>query len=373
MSSRRPPELKSVVFQSLDLTHGHGNLLGESYWELISPWRGESLILNTGPAPRSGAAGSILWSILEERPHQKYFLTRRACAGIIRRASERGKPLPEQLRISLEIQAGVREGNHQPALGRSVAFAANQRDEVRDLHAVSVALGAQPGMKQQTFIANGGVPKGNGDCILTENVHENHGIDARYTGPYEVSPTISARCGTGGNNVPLVEEPPTAFCISGNIVDRKPHNGGNGLGINEDVAFSLTTADRHAVFSRQRVDVFAENEVASTESARQHKDATDLVMQPPADEEKSCILRGTNLIRRLTPLECERLQGFPDGWTNILGASDSARYKALGNSVAIPCVEYVMRGIAIVLRSERRRRVWIVILVVAVESTSAGI
>lgn len=42
------------------------------------------------------------------------------------------------------------------------------------------------------------------------------------------------------------------------------------------------------------------------------------------------------LVRRLTPLECERLQGFPDNWTNIEGASDSPRYKALGNSVAIP-------------------------------------
>ena len=52
------------------------------------------------------------------------------------------------------------------------------------------------------------------------------------------------------------------------------------------------------------------------------------------------------LVRRLTPLECERLQGFPDGWTDIPGASDSARYRALGNSVAIPCVEFVMRGIA---------------------------
>ena len=67
-----------------------------------------------------------------------------------------------------------------------------------------------------------------------------------------------------------------------------------------------------------------------------------------------CILDSPNLIRRLTPLECERLQGFPDGWTNIPGASDSARYKALGNSVAIPCVEYVMRGIAIVLKNEHR-------------------
>jgi len=96
--------------------------------------------------------------------------------------------------------------------------------------------------------------------------------------------------------------------------------------------------DHHAVYSRQRVDVFQDNDVASTESARQYKDATDLVCQA-AD--------GPLLIRRLTPLECERLQGFPDGWTDLPGASDSARYKALGNSVAIPCVEYVMRRIVL--------------------------
>ncbi len=46
VSSRRSSELKSVVFQSLDLTPGHGNLLGESYWELISPWRGDASTLN---------------------------------------------------------------------------------------------------------------------------------------------------------------------------------------------------------------------------------------------------------------------------------------------------------------------------------------
>lgn len=99
--------------------------------------------------------------------------------------------------------------------------------------------------------------------------------------------------------------------------------------------------DHHAVFNRQRVDQFVEQDVASTESARQHKDATDLVCQP--DSVRQC------LIRRLTPLECERLQGFPDGWTDIATASDSARYKALGNSVAIPCVTFVLRGIAAVL------------------------
>lgn len=93
--------------------------------------------------------------------------------------------------------------------------------------------------------------------------------------------------------------------------------------------------DHHAVYSRQRVDDFRENGVVSTQSARQHKDATDLVCQKAEAY--------AYLIRRLTPLECERLQGFPDGWTDIPDASDSARYKALGNSVAIPCVDFVMQ------------------------------
>ena len=103
--------------------------------------------------------------------------------------------------------------------------------------------------------------------------------------------------------------------------------------------------DRHSVYARQRVDQFRDDEIASTESARQHKDATDLVCQPPSIWDADC----RNLIRRLTPLECERLQGYPDGWTDVPGASDSARYKALGNSVAIPCVEYLMQRVAMVI------------------------
>ena len=127
--------------------------------------------------------------------------------------------------------------------------------------------------------------------------------------------------------------------------------------------------DRHCIYARQRVDVFKDGEVVSTQSARQHKDATDLVCQPSVYgqsqfggyQEGISTLRASGgdhgggsenlavaaiqetpqLIRRLTPLECERLQGFPDGWTDIPGASDSARYKALGNSVYLIMV--VMR------------------------------
>lgn len=379
--------------------------------------------------------GSSLSRILQDNPPRRYYLTRKACLGILRRAAERGKELPEKLKWALEMQAGLvwpgveksEEADAYDELSQSVAFAANQRDEVRDLHDVDGALGAQPGMKQQTFIAAGfsagqgskagGVGYQEGcsptlkasdsgtnmvpsvlclndqggsvmDCsedvsgtIRAQEhghqplVYENHGIDARYTGPHSVAPTMSARYGTGGNNVPLVEQQDTSvYCIVGNAIDRQPQNGGNGIGYQKDIAYTLTATDHHAVFSRQRVDVFTENEVVSAESARQHKDATDLVAQPYQDavgtlvrsdhkgisnqyvSDDKCIVESPNLIRRLTPLECERLQGFPDSWTNIPGASDSARYKALGNSVAIPCVEYVMRGITIVLRPECRRQ-----------------
>ena len=433
-SSRRSSELKSVVFQSLDLTPGAGNLLGEFYWELISPWRGDALTLNTGVSPREEKESSLS-QILQDDPPDKYYLTRKACLGILRRAFERGKELPRKLNQALEIQSGVAPPadtvhNQQPphasqqdgciegfdgyngdltgaaaatlgvncgmSTGRNglvqpIAFAANQRDEVRDLHDVAGALGAQPGMKQQTFVAGfsagagasaGGIgynesvaptlkgsPGGNcmpsvlclndqGGSVMncSENisgtlraqehghqplVYENHGIDSRYTGPHKVAPTMSARYGTGGNNVPLVEQEADAICIAGNTVDRQPQNGGNGLGCQDDLAYTLTATDRHAVYSRQRVDDFRHNDVASTQSARQYKDATDLICQ----QAEAC----AHLIRRLTPLECERLQGFPDGWTDIPGASDSARYKALGNSVAIPCVEFIMSRIAAAL------------------------
>ncbi|WP_242869871.1 DNA cytosine methyltransferase [Desulfitobacterium hafniense] len=430
----------------------------------------------------------------------------------------------------------------------AIAFAANQRDEVRDLHDVAGAIQAQPGMKQQTFVAQpliclndqggnrmditeevtstlragmgghpplvsqpnclngwdtqqsrvftpegmaptlagadggggrnpagllfaaGVVSKGDGDCFLMPEVHtaitggggqagqgypcvltagfcgnasaeargigyqaecsptiktgtapsvlclndqggsqmhcteditgtlraqehghqplvfENHGIDSRYSGPHAVAPTMSARMGTGGNNVPLVGTP-VAFsldskesnsmksanpysgcretdvartidtgspdpsknqggiailqetiCIAGNTIDREPENGGNGLGCQPDISYTITTSDRHAVCEPYQEVVGAlcrgDEKGIGSQYVSQNK----------------CIVERRNLIRRLTPLECERLQGFPDGWTLIPGASDSARYKALGNSVAIPCVDFVLRGIAYFLQ-----------------------
>ena len=383
-----------------------------------------------------------------------------------------------------------------------MAFTCNQRDEVRNLHDVSGAIQAQPGMKQQTFIAEsprqcgtncltsgdtqqdrvfteesvaptlagadgrggrnpggllltaafcaGAGPSAGGigyqeECAPTlkasesgtnmvpsvlclndqggrrmditkditatlrsqEHGHsplimgnqpelfENYGIDSRYTGPHEVAPTMSARYGTGGNNVPLISQPSVfladsgedakpaeTYCIAGNIIDRQDQNGGNGIGVQPDISYTVTATDRHCVFSQQRSDEYARNELVSTQSARQYKDATDLVCETEVagldcrNGLENGDLSGTlqsktsggyslnnvhpvrvgKLIRRLTPLECERLQGFPDFWTDIPGASDSARYKALGNSVAIPCVEHVLRGVAYFLRKFKREK-----------------
>lgn len=316
------------------------------------------------------------------------------------------------------------------------AFHINQREETINLNGISGALMATTNMQMQTFVAEGmrkfesaekkeeclclndqggermdvsvditatlragmsghpplvmGIQQGSAgteeipDPALTEEAEtggnnqqilfENHGIDARYTGPHEVAPTMSARYGTGGNNVPLVSDMPESYCIAGNIIDREVQNGGNGLRCQPDISYTLTSADRHAVFSRQRSDEFLQNRVTATQSARQHKDATDLVCEPYQNtvgtigytdhkginnqyvSEDKCIVENRKLIRRLTPLECERLQGFPDHWTDIPGASDSARYKALGNSVAIPCVDFVLRGIAYFLRKMKEEK-----------------
>lgn len=371
LSWRKLLDYIAPPYQFLDLTPGAGNLLGQFEWEMRSALHGGAFLRNTGPSPRD-ATESCLSQILEDHPPKKYYLTTAACLGILRRAKERGKPLPKALDTALRIQAGLI--GLPESRGKTVPF-----DD-------SAAF-AQLGMKQQTFAASfsagasatagtigyaeevaptlKGSPSGN--CMpsvlcvndqggkridLSEDmsgtlranekghqplVYENHGIDARIRESGEISPTVIARYGTGGGNTPLVQEPNEVYCIVGNIIDRQPENGGNGCGYQENLAYTITTCDRHAVFARQRVDEFRNDDIASTQSARQAKDATDLVVEPDRQY--------AQLIRRLTPWECELLQGFPLDWTDIPSASDSARYRALGNSVAIPCVEFIMKSL----------------------------
>ncbi len=478
-SSRRSSRLRNQSFMLLDLRAGAGNMLGP-YWEIDPQWLGCGGTLNTSECPKD-AAESSLSAILQEEVPSKYYLTRKACLGILRRAGERGKDLPPQLELALKAQAGLisleefrasppaggvvrRERAEEDCLtpwdtqqariftpeGKAPTLASADGGGGRNpggllFAAGVVSKGSEGGMPGQeypcaltaAFCAGAGaaagtigyqeevaptlkgtasgsmmpsvlclndqggsvmecsenvtgtlraqehghqplifdnhgqdtrfrgpvsaaqtVPasfgQGGNNQPLVVGVYENHGIDARYTGPHRVSPTLTNRNGSGGNNLPLVSVPPETFCILGNTVDCAPENGGHGLGVQKELSFTLTSEHRHAVFTRQRTDHFQEGDVASTESARQYKDATDHIYQAAkraASEAfaQTCAAALPKLIRRLTATECERLQGFPDGWTGIPGASDSARYRALGNSVAIPCVEFIMRGIAMAM------------------------
>ena len=196
-----------------------------------------------------------------------------------------------------------------------VAFAQNQRDEVRDLGEKSACLSAEPGMKQQTYV------------------------------------------------------------LQGNMIGRSEGNGPQGDGINEDVSFTLNTVDRHAVYIMTTGSFTqVEEDIAPTIMARDYKDPNAV-----------CMGRGYT-VRRLTPTECARLQGFPDWWCADLGIepttddlrywcdvfethrrivggyskpkslkqitkwlrdphSDAAEYKMWGNGVALPCVWFVLCGI----------------------------
>lgn len=103
-SSRKLSALKRVPVMCLDLTPGAGDLLGRPFWEMNSAWLGESSTLSSGESP-SVAEESSLSLILEDEPPPRYYLSRAACLGILRRARERGTELPRELKEALEAQA----------------------------------------------------------------------------------------------------------------------------------------------------------------------------------------------------------------------------------------------------------------------------
>lgn len=273
----------------------------------------------------------------------------------------------------------------------------------------------------------------------TAVVVEHHPMDSRVKVRNDgVVQTLSSRMGTGGNNVPLamsakaygicsrdsnamlspnpragIYEADTArtldrsggnpacnqggiaVCVQGSMIGREEKNGPQGSGVHEGTSFTLNTADRHAVAYAMTTGGFAEVhlEIAATLMARDYKDpqAAFAPLTTLAQEMES---RPRYIVRRLTPSECGRLQGFPDGWCDgletpeptddellwwaevfethrkIMGTStkpaslkqvakwlknpysDSAAYKMWGNGVALPCVSFVMAGIVLLTQNE---------------------
>lgn len=187
---------------------------------------------------------------------------------------------------------------------------------------------------------------------------------------------------TVGVAIPIADK---ATRYKGGGSTRNNDGSANGLGIGEPgaPANTLTAADRHGVacFAQQAIGEYEESEKASCLKRRDYNDSTDLILWE-------------YIIRRLTPLECCRLQGFPDNWAEELGIteptqedidhwrevfrtqmeamgeskkektdnqickwlkdpeSDSAKYKMWGNGIALPCAMFVMEGISMILSEE---------------------
>lgn len=173
-------------------------------------------------------------------------------------------------------------------------------------------------------------------CLGRNNGGENvlfeiKGAEAVRVAEQPISPTLKARMGTGGNNVPCV-------AISGNIIGRPTGGGGNGMGVDESgVCYTLTSADRHAVCWNGDITPKALTDKALTLRASQGGEGGEGIG-----------IAHKGIVRKLTPVECERLQGFPDNWTRIPYRNkpidqcpDSPRYKAIGNSMAVPVMRWI--------------------------------
>lgn len=198
------------------------------------------------------------------------------------------------------------------------------------------------------------------DSLIITMAHGQGGAEIAH----DRSPTLTC----------IHEAPIAAYGIAGNIIGREPHNGGNGLGFDEEISYMLTKTDRHGVAQpiawdeelNPSVDV-AETILRGGAGGRHDGVAQPMAFAQNTRDEVRYIngdgaiagalaaesgMKQTNYVhqsmavRRLTPVECERLQGFPDNYTNIPWrkqpiAPDGPRYKALGNSWAVPVVRWI--------------------------------
>lgn len=352
---------------------------------------GECLTLNFGEYPNVERE-STLSEILEDNVQQKYYLSPKACLGILRRAKAKGRTLPDNLRIALEQK--VAEGGE--VLGLDFA------------HADSVVRTFED--KTPTLLQNMGSAGGQIPCVMHEERTAagfvyNQGGEGKGLGFKDgQAPTLM----TGGKEAVFIEKK-SVIPLRDEVTRNK---ASNGLGVGEvgGPCPTLTTADVHSVFyeayqhhgyresqtsgtlttdqnSTIRGDTplvvstdkrafeenqhggYRETEINGTLRAaggsygggsetivtESHRTKESIPNKPKSIKDilKKAVQKIIYIIRRLTPVECERLQGYPDNWTKY-GAdgteiADTARYRAIGNSICVFCAERVYLGILDVL------------------------
>ena len=214
--------------------------------------------------------------------------------------------------------------------------------ESNQVHATVSQTGICPTLPASMGLGGGYVPMVTDHPADKPIVFENHAQDARYKEASTCSPTVTARGGTGGGNTPLVAVP-------GQVTSYGIGNGQANAYASKEKSGTLDTMhDAQAVaieysgclnpWDTQARRVYGEDGAFPALPSRE-----------TAGGNQQAVLAGQRtrwIVRRLTPTECERLQGYPDGWTDIgewtdtkgkkHKPADSPRYKALGNSIALP-------------------------------------
>lgn len=214
--------------------------------------------------------------------------------------------------------------------------------ESNQVHATVTQTGICPTLPASMGLGGGYVPMITDHPADKPVVFENHAQDARYKEAPTCSPTVVARWGTGGGNTPLVAVP-------GQVTSYGIGNGQAHAYASKEKSGTLDTMhDAQAV----AIEYSGCLNPWNTQARRVYgEDGTfpALPSRESAGGNQQAVLAGQRtrwIVRRLTPTECERLQGYPDGWTDIgewtdtkgkkHKPADSPRYKALGNSIALP-------------------------------------
>lgn len=360
-------------------------------WEDDGAWCGELTTRNTGECPNAVVV-SRLSQILEETPHPKYNLTPKACQGILRRAERRGKDLPKLLKAGLIRQSqgaspqerteapapteaptsyavrirGGCDGGGKGALVQTEKSGTLGTGNDQTIFCMATQQGGaelRTDDRAPTLTAAAGM-SGNNQPVVCAGFKLGNSEQARSIGyQEELSPTLNAEC---GGNKPAVVAPAVALDMThawdvirecGEKVpalQARMGTGGNqvpltyGIGngqaneagiMAEEVSQTLNTMhDAQAVMCED-----VSHALRAKANCAYREDAETYLVQ-------------NMVVRRLTHLECTRLQGYPDGWVDIGDwtdekgkkhkDADSPKYKALGNSIALPFWDWMLRRMA---------------------------
>ena len=173
---------------------------------------------------------------------------------------------------------------------------------------------------------------------------------------YDQSPTMKARWGTGGNNVPMLatRQGISDYADTGvaSTMKQRDYKDASDLVVTQPMAFdefNNSISETHQTLRAGTVQSTGIIESSQPDTLMRNREGKPGGGKGPLMSENICLTIATSndqtpfskgTVRRLTPTECERLQAFPDGWTD--GQSDSARYKQLGNAVTVSVVAWIV-------------------------------